>query len=398
MRGCGVLVIALLACACTGAHGQAPPGRGDRFGAFAARLAAIADSAARERAVDTMLARVRKSGTVLRGDSSATFLYRGPGRRIFVAGDANGWNPGAGEMHRVAGTSLFALTWRLDPAARCEYKIVVDSAWMLDPLNTLTVRGGFGDNSEVRMPGYVFPAAAIARQAVRRGTLDTIVVASDRLRRRLHAIVYTPAVYAASGPPLPVWYVTDGGEFLELARVNVVLDNLIAGGDIPPLVAVFIDPRDGPGGRNMRMNDYALNDAFVGAVAEEVRPFIGAHYRTRSDPAGTGIMGASMGALIATYAALTRSDVFGLCGALSPSYQWAHDTLLAMARALPRRDVRFYIATGTIRDADERARVMRDLLRAKGYDVTYDEVPESHNWLNWTGRLRRLFSTPGGAR
>jgi len=155
MRGCGILMIALLAGARTGAHGQAPAVRGDRFGAFAERLAAIADSAARERAVDTLVARVRDSGTVLRGDSTATFLYRGPGRRIFVAGDANGWNPAAGEMRRVAGTSLFALTWRLDPAARCEYKIVVDSAWMLDPLNTLTVRGGFGDNSELRMPGYL---------------------------------------------------------------------------------------------------------------------------------------------------------------------------------------------------------------------------------------------------
>ena len=103
-----------------------------------------------------------------------------------------------------------------------------------------------------------------------------------------------------------------------------------------------------------------------------------------------------MGGLIATYAALTRSDVFGLCGALSPSYQWAHDTMFAVVRTLPRRPVRFYIATGTLHDARERARIVHALLKEKGYDVAYDEVPESHNWLNWTGRLRRLFVTLRG--
>ena len=394
----GMLLLAVILGTRAGVTARDPATRGEGFAAFAARLGAIPDSASREREAAALVERVRKSGTVWHGDSTATFLYRGPGRRICVAGDADGWNPAEGEMHRVAGTTLFALTWRLDPAARCEYKLVVDSAWILDPLNPLRVTGGFGDNSELRMPGYVFPVESIARTGVRRGRLDTAGITSGRLGRSLRVIIYTPAAYGPEGPPLPAWYVTDGGEFLGLARANVVLDNLIADGVLAPLLAVFIDPRTGPSGQNMRMTDYALNDRFVAAVAGEVLPYVRAHYRTRSDPAGTGIMGASMGGLIATYAALTRSDVFGLCGALSPSYQWEHDTVLALARALPRRDVRFYIATGTIRDAQERARVMRDLLKAKGYDVRYDEVPESHNWLNWTGRLRRLFTQPGGGR
>ena len=393
MNGRGALWISAVVI-CTRSAASPLPQEG--FAAFASRVAAIADSAARERAVDSLLSRVRATGAAMHDDSTVTFLYRGEGRRVSVAGDFDGWDPGAGAMRRVAGTSLLALTVPMDPAARCEYKLVVDSAWILDPLNTGKVRGGFGDNSELRMGRYAFPAETVEEEGVPRGGMDTIDFASDVLRRRIRVYVYTPAGDRGTG--LPLLFVTDGGEFLELARARVVLDNLIAHGAIHPVIAVFIDPRSESPAGNTRMTDYALNDRFVAAVAQELRPLVRARYRTRGDPASTAIMGASMGGLIATYAALTRSDVFGLCGALSPSFQWARDSIIAMARSLPRRPVRFYMATGTIHDAGERSRIVRDILRQKGYDVTYDEVPESHNWRNWSGRLRRLLTTFWGNR
>jgi len=374
------------------------PLQGEHFAAFASRVAAMPDSTAREREVTDLLGRVRRGGTVLHDDSTVTFLYRGPGRRVSVAGDADGWDPAAGEMHRVRGTALFALTWRLDPAARCEYKLVVDSAWILDPLNALREPGGFGENSEVRMPRYAFPAESLARPGGPAGRIDTVACESGRLRRRMRLMVYTPASYDSAGGPLPLLFVTDGGEYIELARAPVILDNLVADGAIAPVIAVFIDPRDGPSAPNTRMGDYALNDSYVAAVADEIRPLIGRRYRARIDPAGTAIMGSSMGGLIATYAALTRPDAFGLCGALSPSYQWAGDSMIAVIRALPRRAVRFYLATGTMHDAQERARIVHALLGAKGYDVTYDEVPESHNWCTWRGRMRALLTTFWGTR
>ncbi|HUI10458.1 MAG TPA: alpha/beta hydrolase-fold protein [Bacteroidota bacterium] len=368
----------------------------ESFASFAARVASIADSALREREVDALVERVRASGVPLHDDSTVTFLYRGAGRRAFVAGDADGWDPRAGEMRRVGGTTLRALTWRLDGAARCEYKLVVDSSWILDPLNALRARGGFGENSEVRMPRYVFPAESVPRPRVRPTRLDTISFMSRKLQRRIPVIVYAPG--GGSVPPFPVMFVTDGGEYLELAHANVVLDNLIAGGSLGGVVAVFVDPRDGAAGANSRMTEYALNDAYVSALADELRPLIRTRYRTRGDAAGTAIIGSSMGGLIATYAVLTRPDAFGLCGALSPSYQWDGDSVIAMIRNTPGGRTKFYLATGTIHDAGERSRRVRDLLKEKGYDVTYDEVPESHNWLNWTGRLRRLLTTFWGVR
>ncbi|HTY58170.1 MAG TPA: alpha/beta hydrolase-fold protein, partial [Bacteroidota bacterium] len=170
--------------------------------------------------------------------------------------------------------------------------------------------------------------------------------------------------------------------------------------EITPLIAVFIDPRTDPSDprTNTRMRDYALNDSFVNDLIRGLRPLVARSYRVINDPAQTGIMGASLGGLIATYAAFTHPEVFGLCGAQSPSYQWKNDTLITLIRDAPKRDFRIYLSTGTIRDAEKRARIMRDVMRRKGYTVTYAESPESHNWMAWRARIGELLRTFWGKR
>ena len=69
-----------------------------------------------------------------------------------------------------------------------------------------------------------------------------------------------------------------------------------------------------------------------------------------------------------------------------------------MIRSGPAKDFRIYLSTGTIRDAERRARIMRDIMREKGYAITYAECPESHNWLNWRGRLGDILRTFWGKR
>ena len=43
-------------------------------------------------------------------------------------------------------------------------------------------------------------------------------------------------------------------------------------------------------------------------------------------------------------------------------------------------------------------RIMRDVMREKGYSITYAEFPESHNWLNWRARLSDILRTFWGVR
>jgi enterochelin esterase family protein len=250
------------------------------------------------------------------------------------------------------------------------------------------------------MPRYRFPGESLRREEIPRGTIDSIWFSSTGLARHVRVLVYLPPGYHADAGRFPVLYVMDGGEYLALAHMNVVLDNLIAGGTIASLIAVFVDPRKDPDDprTNERMREYALNDRFVGTLAGELRPFLLGRYRMRKEAAHTAIMGASMGGLIATYAALTRPGVFGLCAAQSPSFQWANDTLLTMLRRAPGGTFRMFLSTGTMHDAERRARIARDIMREKGYDITYVETPEAHNWANWRGRLQDLLTAFWGTR
>jgi enterochelin esterase-like enzyme len=371
-----------------------------RFDPRAAQIASIPDSAERSRAVDSVIARVKRSGGPMTSDSTLTLLYRGNARRVFVAGDINGWDPHSDEMTKLAGSDLFYRSWTLDPAARFEYKLIADSAWIIDPLNTLRAAGGFGENSEIRMPGYRYPLETVAREGIPGGSIDTVSFASRRLGRRIPVNVYLPAGYSSGTDRYPVLYVTDGGEYMSRAALHVVLDNLIADGGIAPVIAVFIDPRTDPGDprTNTRMSDYALSDLFVDFLINELRPRLMNEYRMERGPSATAILGASMGGLIATYAAFTHPEVFGLCAAQSPSYQWAHDTLITMIRSGPRKEFRMVLCTGTMHDAETRARTVRDIMRGKGYAITYEEYPESHNWMNWRGRLKGILTAFWGKR
>lgn len=372
----------------------------ESFESFSRRISAIPDSASRGREVDRYIQGVRESANITAEDSSAVLLFRGNARHVFAAGDPNGWDPRADELKRLPGTDLFFLRWPLDQAARVEYKLVVDSSWILDPLNPLKAPGGYGVNSELRMPAYHPPAEAVVRSGIPRGTLDTIAFTSDGLSRRLNVLVYLPAHYEGGAGRYPVIFVTDGGEYLSIAGMDVILDNLIASGEIAPLIAVFIDPRKNPAdpASSTRMTDYALSDTFVGALAGELRPWLVRKYRILDGPANTAIMGASMGGLIATYAAFTRPEVFGFCAAQSPSYQWGNDTLMTMLGKGTRKEFRMYLSTGTILDAQRRARIVRGIMQEKGYPVTYAEYPESHNWMNWRGRIGDILRTFRGMR
>src|SRR6478672_4276863 len=54
--------------------------------------------------------------------------------------------------------------------------------------------------------------------------------------------VYVPSQYAA-GKPAPFMIFLDGGGRLGNGeRVPVVLDNLIAKGELPPMIGIFVDP------------------------------------------------------------------------------------------------------------------------------------------------------------
>ncbi|MBI5474129.1 MAG: prolyl oligopeptidase family serine peptidase [Ignavibacteriae bacterium] len=367
---------------------------GRRFRDFLAVVQSAKDSSARRTIIDEYLARVRSHSRAIIEDSTVYFVYQGKARSVAIAGDLNGWDPSADTMTRIPRTNLFVLSKNVPPAARFEYKFVVDSAWILDPLNAQKVMGGYGANSEIWMPRYQPPPDIEYRPDILHGKLETLSITSSLLQRTHPVFVYLPPSYKKSGrKKFPTLYVTDGGEYITLARMTNVLDNLIAEKRIEPIIGVFVDPRTDIRdlSTSKRMFDYTMSDTFVSFITDELRGSLTKKYRLTSAPENTGIMGASLGGLIATYTAFKRPDVFGLCAAQSPSYWWKNDSMITIARQSPRKNIRFYISTGTIRDAQEKASAMKIVLERKEYAVKYEEHPEGHNWANWRARLANLL-------
>jgi enterochelin esterase-like enzyme len=362
---------------------------GERFQDFLVRVNGTASATTKKRIVQEYVSKVTTYGRAVVEDSVVYFLFQGKAKRVAVPSDLNGWDPAADSMRKMPGTDLFYLATTVDRDARFEYKLVVDSTWILDPFNKQQAFGGYGPNSEVWMPGYVPPKEIEFRKNILHGSIDTLSVKSMLLGRTHFVFVYRPPGYETSRQQLPSIYVTDGGEYLSLALMNNVLDNLIAEKRIRPVIGIFVDPRTDirDAQTSMRMHDYALSDTFVNFLITELRPLLSKRYRLLEDATNTAIMGASLGGLIATYAAATRPDVFGLCAAQSPSYWWKDEAVIKLLADSRKMPIKFYIDTGTIRDAQEHARKMKKVLEEKGYDFSYGEYPESHNWVNWRSRL-----------
>ena len=219
------------------------------------------------------------------GDSIAVFLYRGQAESVVCRGDF------AASYRRQGETDLWAFIRPLEPDARLEYQIMLNSrVLILDPKNPLTETGGLGTKSVVQKPKYVVPEFALPRGDIAHGTFgENVTLSSQFLGYDVDYRVYAPVGYETLAN-LPVIYVTDGQDYAHQgmgALVNA-LDSLIADGQIKPILAVFIDPRDPTTGANRREKELVsaslASCPFCDFVARELVPTIDSAYKTNPCP------------------------------------------------------------------------------------------------------------------
>ncbi len=393
------------------ARGQMPPDpnyvRTQLFPSYAEfkaellRVANLSDPVQRTTEVNAFWQRLRDAGQLpYAQDNQVAFLYRGSGS-VSWPGDANGWNPNAGGW-RGQPVGLSDIQWierTLPSDARVDYKLVVNGNWILDPGNPLQMWGGFGPNSELRMPAYQYPQETIAQSGIDHGTLSASQrITSDRLGQDVQFKVYTPAGYDTLRSPLPTVYFTDGHEYAAdyLGSAVQVIDNLIAAGQLRPLVAVFVDPRHPDTGVNQRAEQYVANRDFAAFLADEMVSHIDSHYGTSTAAADRTIMGTSLGGLNSAYVGAVENDVFRNLGIQSPAF-WVDASVTAayQDQALVDR-VRIFMTNGTIRDSSGAA-PFADLLSAGGYDFRFTTANESHSWGNWRAQLDDMLTHLVGA-
>ena len=121
------------------------------------RELSMASDGSRQNLVDGFMSSVA-STPLLEKDCFAHFLYRGEAGSVAIPCDANEWSPIDFPMQRVPATNLWYFTRRFEPDARLDYKLLINgSDWILDPCNPHRIEGGYGLNSELRMPKYSLP-------------------------------------------------------------------------------------------------------------------------------------------------------------------------------------------------------------------------------------------------
>ncbi len=324
-------------------------------------------------------------------------------------------------MKRLLDTDLWYKTFRFQKGARFVYRLATNlpdpkgwtslarfgNAMRIDPLNPLQ----FADRANELNPyeAIFFSAAelptaepqtwSVARPGVPHGQVHRDKFISKLLGNERPIWVYTPHGYASEKKPYGLLVLSDGGLYVNSGRVATTLDNLIAAGLIPPLVAVMVDNPD-------RWSELSCNAQYADFLAQEIIPWARANYHATDRPEQTIVGGASLGGLAAAFVAFKHPEVFGNVLSQSGSFSWKPDNekewewLTHQFAASPRLPLRFSFEAGLMENTGggpvgrpfgptllAANRNLRDLLQSKGYSVHFSEFNGNHSLFNWRGTL-----------
>ena len=304
-------------------------------------------------------------------------------------------------MRKLPGTDLWHLTYRVRDDWQASYHFAPDESSgpprdlaavvagpVTDPLNPVVLPQSRPPHKSVAVAPGASPEPRwwVPVPGVPAGTTDTTTAGGRRVWR------YLPPGHRASGGPYPLLVMLDGDVWGPLLPIAPVLDNLIAAGCIPPLVALLPDSVDRP----TRFTEYACDAPFAEFLAGELIEVAAAGLGVTTDPARTVVAGQSLGGLMAAFAAVTRPDRFGNVLSQSGAYWWKSGTpddheaewFAHRLATGARQPVRWHVEVGLDEWVNVRPnRHVRDVLLARGYPLTYAEFAGGHDRLCWRERL-----------
>ncbi|WP_405064374.1 alpha/beta hydrolase-fold protein [Kribbella sp. NBC_01505] len=367
-------------------------------------------------ALDNFWREVAASGTPFieepdEGTALVTFVWRGSAESTNVAWGVNI------PLERFAETDLWYGSVRLPLDLRTIYFLCHDGAddvplkdsgsgqTHVDPLNQQIVHFPRDPHdstdydcwaSLLEMPAAPDESWSIPREDVPQGTVTDELVPSKALDETRCVSVYLPP--DVNTDALPLLVIFDGYLGKTLLRMPTTLDNLIAEGKIPPLVALFV------GGRaDRRTDELTPTEPILDFVTGELLPWARRRWGVSDDPSQCVVTGASLGGLTAAFIGLRAPESFGAVISQSGSFWWPapekgqSEWMTREYAAQPRKSVRFYLDVGDQETLPgpggapsqvEANRKLRDTLLEQGYDVTYAEYRGGHDYVNW----RRTFA------
>ncbi len=242
-----------------------------------------------------------------------------------------------------------------------------------------------------QMPEPKLGPDSMVNPRIDKGQVIDFVFASSKVfpgtSRKIH--LYIPAQYDAKKETAVMvfqdghTYVNPNGDF----RVTTVFDNLIAVGDMPPVIGIFIDPGhkgdskpEVPWKNNNRSFEYdTLSADYATFLIDEILPLVGKDYNLTKDPELRAICGTSSGGICAWTVSWERPDAFRKVASSIGSFTNIRggDAYPGMIRKTEKKPIRGFFQEG-INDLDNEHgnwplgnMAMEAALKFKGYDHKY---------------------------
>ena len=355
--------------------------------------------------------------------SLTTFLWRGAAetKSVSVQIAVDGSGEDEHDMICLQDTDLWYATFRLRNDYRAAYSFAVNNSLddeqavkKHDPLNSKTFIEPKDeerpDHTEDDIESVVMLPAAPAqtwttpRREIAQGAVERHLFYSQLLGNERRVWVYTPPQYKASGAPYGALVILDGRFFNFAIQAPIILDNLLADGEIRPFIAVMVDNPGATWQESMtiREKELSCHPPFANFLAQEMIPWLRQTYHLTGDPRQTIVAGGSAGGLAAAFTALQHPDTFGNVISLSGSFWWRPEGesewewLTRQFALRPLAPLRFYLEVGLLESAPSASgfpgqllanRHLRAVLQAKGYELHYNEQMHGHDSTPWQGLL-----------
>lgn len=346
-------------------------------------------------------------------DNTVTFRFASPGASdVQVTGDflptqkistPYGEFDAPGVANLVKNGNVWEYTSDALSPELYSYSFIVDSVKMNDPSNVYQIRDT-GTITNVFLVNGDY-ASDYAVNDVPHGSVSKVWYADPYFKKDRRLTVYTPAGYEQNlDKRYPVLYLLHGmggdeNAWSELGRATQILDNMIARGEVEPMIVVMpngnADLQAAPGESSLgfvppttalpRTMDGSFTESFPGIVS-----FIDTTYRTKADKGHRAIAGLSMGGCHSKFISANYPDLFDYVGLFSAAvkphvktdsemFQREEEKVDAQFAANPKL---YWIGIGSDDFLYEENQVYRKALDAKGHAYTYVESPGGHIWKN----------------
>jgi len=347
----------------------------------------------------SILQRAIATGNPLMDGSSVTFIWQGK-TAPRLAADFSGWEPEQAVAIKRLEPGIWHYQVDLPSDAYIEYTFVSaeDPGLRLpDPLNPRRTPTGFGKfNHYFYMPDAAPSPWLKKRRSGLSGTVSSHPLETGGLVRGKHRTVhlYSPVAdpeskHASRQGTLPLLVIFDGGDYLRRARLPFILDNLITSKRISPLALALVE-----NGGSARLFEYSCAESTLMFLRKVVLPFAQEQLDLidiDKHPGAYGVMGASLGGLMAVYCALRLPQIFGKALSQSGAFQLAGlDTVVFdLVRYKEKPIIQFWLDVGVFDYPAllESNRRFYPHLLEHGYTADYREYIAGHNYPAWRDDL-----------